>query len=75
MSVDHGYAALDARLPRLPVCTVDEVREELAEAERDLARLAFVRPVAGAAARLEERRSTTRRWRDGLAAQLEEMTR
>lgn len=55
----------------LPLCTPQELAEELADIDHDLERLADVRPVAlDAEERAREREASLRSWRDRLLAQL-----
>lgn len=55
----------------LPLSSIDEVREELADTETRLARMGEFKIVD--VARWAERRETLNRWRDRLRSQLEAM--
>lgn len=55
----------------LPLCSADEVRAELADTERSLARLGDFKVVD--AGRRAERRERLIRWRDRLREQLDAM--
>lgn len=59
--------------PRLPVCTPDELRDELAAVERDLDRALLAVPVSVEAAVCQFWRIVDlRRWRTDLRLQLAE---
>lgn len=60
-------------MSRLPLCTPEELREELTDITRDLERAEFATPVSPEAkARRLERVACLRGWRDDLTAQLAE---
>lgn len=61
--------------PSLPLCTSDELRDELADIDRALALTERVIPQSQeACGRKAERVADLLRWRVGLTAQLKEMT-